>query len=59
APRAACVKESIQSLIEMLKVKLEAITEEINSLIAQDPVLSEKKKILKTIPGIGDIIANV
>ncbi|CCD05188.1 IS110 family transposase [Legionella pneumophila] len=58
APRAACVKESIQSLIEILKVKLEAITEEINSLIAQDPVLSEKKKILKTIPGIGDIIAN-
>lgn len=58
APRTVCVKESIQALIDILKAKLETITEEINSLIAQDPILSEKKKILKTVPGIGDIIAN-
>lgn len=58
APRTACVKDSIQALIDILKLKLETITEEINSLIAQDLILSEKKKILKTVPGIGDIIAN-
>lgn len=58
APRTLRVKESIQSHIDLLKIQLEIITEEINSLIAQDFVLSERKKILKTIPGIGDIIAN-
>lgn len=58
SPRTARVQENIQSIIDILKIKLEDITEEINSLISQDPVLSEKKKVLKTIPGIGDIIAN-
>jgi transposase len=58
APRTVCVKENIPALIDILKDELETITEEINSLISQDPILSEKKKILKTVPGIGDIIAN-
>lgn len=42
APRTISVKENIQFIIDILKVKLEAITEEINSLIDQDHVLSEK-----------------
>lgn len=58
SPRTGRVKESIQSLIDILKIKLEIITQEIDSLIEQDPVLKEKKAILKTIPGIGNIIAN-
>jgi transposase len=58
SPRTSFVKESIQSIIDMLKGKLESITKEINSLIEQDPALRERKNILKTIPGIGDIIAN-
>lgn len=58
SPRTERVKESIQSLIDILKIKLETITEEINSLIEQDALLKEKKRILKTVPGIGDIIAN-
>jgi transposase len=44
-------------LIDILRDKLETITEEINSLIAQDPILSEKRKVLKTVPGIGDTIS--
>lgn len=58
APRTGRVKESIQSLIDILKIKLETITEEIDSLIEQDPVLKEKMRILKTVPGIRNIIAN-
>lgn len=58
SPRTSCVKESIQSFINILTIQLKAITQEINALIEQDPNLSERKKILKTIPGIGDIIAN-
>jgi transposase len=58
SPRSSSVKENIQFVIDMLNSKLKAITEEINTLIEQDGVLSERKRILKTIPGIGDIIAN-
>lgn len=58
SPRTGRVKESIQSHIDILKIKLETITKEINSLIEQDPLLKEKKRILKTIPGIADVIAN-
>lgn len=58
SPRTDCVKESIQALIDILSLKLNEINEEISVLIEKDAVLSEKKKILKTIPGIGDIIAH-
>lgn len=58
APRTHRVKESIQEIITILTVQLEAITQEINLLIEHDPLLRERKKVLQTIPGIGDIIAN-
>lgn len=58
APRAELIKSSCSMLIEVLTNQIMAITDEINLLIEQDPVLKEKKAILKTIPGIGDIIAN-
>ena len=34
------------------------MTQKINDLIDQEECLKERKKILKSIPGIGDIIAN-
>ena len=58
SPRSVSVKQSIEQHIALLTTQLKAITEEINILIESDAVLREKKKILKTIPGIGDIIAN-
>ena len=58
APRAAVIKNSCQSMIEILNNQLRGITEQINTLIAQDAALKAKKAVLKTIPGIGDIIAN-
>ena len=57
-PGAQRIKASCQALIEVLSEEMEIITKTVNRLIAQDKVLSEKKKALKTIPGIGDIIAN-
>jgi transposase len=58
APRANVIKTSCQAMIEVLKGQLKTITDEINTLIESDPDLREKKAVLKTIPGIGDIVAN-
>lgn len=58
SPRTETVKNSINTMIELLTGEVELITGEINKLIEAEPGLREKKKILKTIPGIGDILAN-
>jgi transposase len=58
APRADIIKTSCNAVLEVLNDQMTTITEEINALIDADPVLKAKKEVLKTIPGIGDIIAN-
>lgn len=58
APRADIIKISCNAVINVLKEQISEVTNEINALIDSDPVLKEKKEILKTIPGIGDVIAN-
>lgn len=58
SPRATQIKSSIERMISLLSSEMEGITEEINQLVKQDKALNEKKKLLKTIPGIGNIIAN-
>lgn len=58
APRAELIKTSCNAMIEVLDHQINTITNEINTLIEADSVLREKKAVLKTIPGIGDIIAN-
>lgn len=58
SPRIERIKESIQRMIEIFSKEIEEITQEINELISQDRLLAKKKSLLKTIPGIGNIIAN-
>lgn len=58
APRAELIKESCHAMLDVLAAQIKTITETINTLIESDPVLKGKKAVLKTIPGIGDIIAN-
>lgn len=52
------VKNSIKQMITMLSSQIESLNASIQALIDADPALSEKKKILQTIPGIGAIIAS-
>lgn len=52
------IQQNIQLTVDFLSAEIKKITDEITRLIAQDAVLNEKKKILKTIPGIGEIVAN-
>jgi len=58
APRTGLVKSSISTLIGILLNEIKSINEEMEKLIEQDCALKEKKKLLKTIPGIGNITAN-
>ncbi len=58
SPRTAYVSKSIELMLGVLSRELDAITQEIELLITQDPVLKQKQKTLRTIPGIGPIIAN-
>ena len=58
APRADMIKTSCNAVLEVLNHQMTVITDEINALIEADSVLKGKKEVLKTIPGIGDIIAN-
>jgi transposase len=58
SPRAERIKQSFERIIHALEEQLTVITEEINALIEEDERLTAKKAILKTIPGIGNIVSN-
>ena len=58
SPRAGYVQKSIETLTDILLSEIKAISDEIDNLIKKDVFLSEKKKTLKTVPGIGNIVAN-
>lgn len=52
------VKNSCAKLIEIISDEIESITHTISALIKEDKALEAMKDVLKTVPGIGDIIAN-
>jgi len=58
SPRGYFIKNSIEKSILFIENQIEIITAEIDKLIKGDDTLSAKKKVLKTIPGIGNLIAN-
>ena len=56
-PSVSIIKSSCKKIIKAITRQIEAITRKIKELIDSDPILKHKQEILKTIPGIGDIIA--
>lgn len=58
APRLNVTKVSLDAVIKVISEQLETITETINAMIESDEKLAIRKKIIKTVPGIGDIVAN-
>ena len=58
APRANVIKTGCKEIISVITKQVEKIDGEINELIENDDSLKAKKKVLLTIPGIGNIIAN-
>ena len=57
APEQEGLKESYQAIIKMLSDELSKVDDNIKQLCRENPVLSEKKEVLKAIPGIGDVVA--
>jgi transposase len=58
APRADLIKRSCVAMIKIVTEQISSIDAEVNTLIENDNTLKAKKKVLMTIPGIGNIIAN-
>lgn len=56
-PGAASVQPSFDAIITVLNEEVTAISHAIEELISSIPKLSAVKKVLKTVPGIGDIVA--
>lgn len=52
------VNQSCQKMIAMLSEEIKLIIDKMNELIESTPYLREKRKVLKTIPGIGDAISS-
>jgi len=58
APRLNVVTSSCEAMVEVLTTQINAITDEIKQKIKAESTLNEKKKILETIPGVGELIAS-
>ena len=57
-PRASTIKKSCSTVLKVLTKEVDAVSKEIDSMINDSEDLAQKKEILKTIPGVGDITAN-
>jgi transposase len=57
--KAKTVKNSCKKIITMLKKQITTLTKEMDELIQADSYLKERINVLKTIPGIGEVIAAV
>lgn len=53
------VKEGCTMLIEVLEKQIESIDNKVNELIEQDAAFKAKRDVLITIPGIGQLTANM
>lgn len=58
APNNNFIKGSCSAVIKVISEEIDSITDTINTLIEKDDLLKSKKAVLKTISGIGDIVAN-
>jgi transposase len=56
-PKALLIKDSCDAMIKAINEQVEHITMQIETIIGSDTSLLARKEILKSIPGIGSIIA--
>lgn len=57
-PEAKQIAHTYSALGEVIESELKKLDEEINLLISQDASLSNKKRIMQSVPGIGEKISN-
>lgn len=58
APRTNLSKSSCQIMIKTISDEIKSITSDINNLIECNELLRARKEVIKSIPGVGDIVAN-
>ena len=58
APSSKAIHNSCKNMIRVIDKQISMITEQIQETIDSDPILKEKQKVLKTIPGIGDAVSS-
>lgn len=56
-PNTQLIRKSYEIVIDTINKQIETVTEQIKQLLALDPILKAKQTLLKTIPGIGEIVA--
>lgn len=56
SPGTQSIKESCKRTIALFDAELDELKRTISLIIAKNPVLRAKHKVLKTVPGIGDIV---
>lgn len=59
SPRTVVTKSSCKQMIDQLSQQIKVIKENIELLIEGDEELKAKTEVLKSIPGIGDTVANI
>jgi transposase len=57
SPGSKLVKESCIKIIEVISEQIEEITSKIAALVEDDPILKKKQEILRSVPGIGNIVS--
>lgn len=57
APASKDIQHSCKTMIKVFVKQIAMITMRIKEIIDSDPILKAKQKILKSIPGIGDIVS--
>lgn len=53
------IRESCQKVIEILESAIKEVTQELDAEISKSRELTEKKEVLKTIPGIGETLSTL
>lgn len=56
-PGTQTIKSSCKEMIKFIKQQIESITTEIEEISNNDENLKVRKKILKSVPGIGETVA--
>jgi transposase len=57
SPGGDMIKDTIHIMIKAISEQIASVTDKIKQIINNNPELKKKLEILKTIPGIGDIVA--
>ena len=56
-PGSECIQDSFKKMIEVISEQIDDVTSKIEELVESDPALKKRREVLKSIPGIGDIVS--